>query len=79
MFFPGDRIELVMRNDPSLGRPGLQGTVTSCVEVTVGPPGELKKSYWQVDVRWDDGKADRLSIPPDQARLVTSLTAPPPA
>jgi len=63
----GDRIELIaMPDEPDPLPVGSKGTVAWVNTVTkMGPP------FVQVSVKWDCGRTLMLSIPPDQAGVVT--------
>lgn len=58
----GDRVRLLsMAGDPDPIRVGTSGTVV----------GVYPQSDWtQVDVDWDSGRSQMLSIPPDRVALI---------
>lgn len=60
---PGDRIALVnMAEDPCPIDEGTEGTVdyTNYVDLGLG--------FWQIGVKWDNGRSLMLSVPPDRFR-----------
>lgn len=64
----GDRIELVrMADDPDPVRPGTRGTVDYVSRMM---NDGRNRPYWQVGVKWDDGRGLMLVVPPDLFRFV---------
>lgn len=64
-FKEGQRIELIrMGEDPCPVEPGTKGTVTRAVWLSGG-------GFWQVGVKWDNGRTLSLIVPPDQAKVIS--------
>jgi len=63
---PGDRIRLVaMLDDPDPILPGATGTVVSVRQ---------QGTWAQVDVKWDNGRALMLVVPPDEFEVISDTT-----
>jgi hypothetical protein len=63
----GDRIALLsMPDDPDPIPPGTKGTVLDVQEI-----GSGEDRWFQVNVKWDDGRTLMLSVPPDRIEKET--------
>ncbi len=63
---PGDRIRLIaMPDDPDPVPPDSTGTVIFVEKHDTDP-----RTWFQVDVNWDNGRKLMLAIPPDRIEII---------
>lgn len=63
MYEPGQRVRLVhMGDDPDPIPVGTEGTVESCTDAGYG--------FWQVGIKWDNGRGLMACCPPDVLEVV---------
>ncbi len=62
----GDRVELVeMPDDPNPLPRGSKGSIEEINHVDFG-----REKFTQISVKWDNGRALMVCIPPDQIRVI---------
>ena len=66
-FKVGQRIRMVSQNDPNPIAPGTVGTVERIFYLG---RERWQRERWQIAVRWDNGRALRLVMPPDVVEVV---------